>query len=226
MISLARNDGIQRSPVFNAVSAGLVLVSVAWMLFLVATPEGPLEMMIPWARTVNKLQALLGAACVTLIWLRHGWAFYVYVGLIMFGVLVGLVQRLPFPYLAIGPAFLGLYLWGLHSGGTESMWRQLFGPPGGSRQHMAYGAAAAMPPARPNNAVPPRPPAPPSAPSAAPQPPMPAAAARPASPVPPAPRPAGGDPLDTLKRLGALRDSGAITEAEFAAKKAELLQRL
>jgi hypothetical protein len=34
------------------------------------------------------------------------------------------------------------------------------------------------------------------------------------------------DPLEALKRLGALRDSGALTEQEFAAKKAELLQRL
>ena len=32
--------------------------------------------------------ALIGAACVTLIWFRQGWAFYVYVGLVLLGVLV------------------------------------------------------------------------------------------------------------------------------------------
>lgn len=36
----------------------------------------------------------------------------------------------------------------------------------------------------------------------------------------------GGDPIDTLRRLAALRDEGILTEAEFSAKKAELLARL
>lgn len=34
------------------------------------------------------------------------------------------------------------------------------------------------------------------------------------------------DPLETLQRLGKLRDSGVLTEDEFAAKKAELLKDL
>lgn len=34
------------------------------------------------------------------------------------------------------------------------------------------------------------------------------------------------DPIDTIRRLGALRDDGILTEEEFAAKKAELLARL
>jgi hypothetical protein len=34
------------------------------------------------------------------------------------------------------------------------------------------------------------------------------------------------DPLDQLKRLGELRDSGALTEAEFAAEKARLLEQM
>jgi hypothetical protein len=33
-------------------------------------------------------------------------------------------------------------------------------------------------------------------------------------------------PLDALKKLGQLRDSGVITAAEFEAKKAEMLKRL
>lgn len=38
--------------------------------------------------------------------------------------------------------------------------------------------------------------------------------------------PAGPDIADTLQKLGALRDSGVLTEAEFESKKAELLARL
>jgi hypothetical protein len=34
------------------------------------------------------------------------------------------------------------------------------------------------------------------------------------------------DVPEMLRRLGELRDSGVLTEAEFAAKKAELLRRL
>jgi hypothetical protein len=37
---------------------------------------------------------------------------------------------------------------------------------------------------------------------------------------------AGADPLEQLRRLGELRDSGVLTQAEFEAKKAELLQRI
>jgi hypothetical protein len=35
-----------------------------------------------------------------------------------------------------------------------------------------------------------------------------------------------GDPVDTIRRLAALRDEGVLTEAEFSSKKAELLARL
>ncbi|MCC6510115.1 MAG: SHOCT domain-containing protein [Pirellulaceae bacterium] len=40
------------------------------------------------------------------------------------------------------------------------------------------------------------------------------------------PRDVGHDILDTLERLGALKDKGYITDEEFASKKAELLSRL
>ena len=40
------------------------------------------------------------------------------------------------------------------------------------------------------------------------------------------PPPAAPDPLDELKRLGELRDAGALTEAEFAAEKARVLGRM
>jgi hypothetical protein len=217
MNTLAR-DGVPRTPIFNAVSAGLLLI--------VSTPESPMDMMVPWARTVGVLQALLGAACVALIWLRKGWAFYVYVGLIMFGVLVGLMLRYPLPYLAIGPVLLGLYLWALHTGTPDSMWVQLFGRSNAQGRGMAYGPGPAMPPPMTGVAAPPMPPAPVR--SAAP--PLPAPTPRPAPSAPPAPpvaaRSNAVDPLDALKRLGALRDSGAISDAEFAAKKAEILQRL
>jgi hypothetical protein len=59
-----------------------------------------------------------------------------------------------------------------------------------------------------------------------------AQAARPASPgesvAPPPPDvgPGTSDPLDDLKRLGSLRDAGILTEAEFAAEKARLLDRI
>ena len=115
MTSVTR-DSIPRSPIFNAVSAGLLLLSVGWMLLILSTPQGPQEMMVPWARPVSLMQAVLGAACVTLVWNRQGWAFYVYVGVIMLGVLVGLTLRYPLPLLLIGPVLLVLYLWALHSG--------------------------------------------------------------------------------------------------------------
>jgi hypothetical protein len=53
-------------------------------------------------------------------------------------------------------------------------------------------------------------------------------AARAAGPPPPPPPPAepGGDPLEALRRLGELRDGGVIEQAEFEAKKAELLRRI
>ena len=66
--------------------------------------------------------------------------------------------------------------------------------------------------------------------------PMPAASAPAASPPSAAepPRPASatpggggdGDLLATLERLAQLKDKGVLTEAEFAAKKAEILSRL
>lgn len=54
-----------------------------------------------------------------------------------------------------------------------------------------------------------------------------AAASGPASSQPAAaPASLGGDVLGTLEKLAGLRDKGIITDAEFAAKKAELLARL
>jgi hypothetical protein len=46
------------------------------------------------------------------------------------------------------------------------------------------------------------------------------------SPSPPAEDLGASDPLDDLKRLGRLRDAGILTEAEFAAEKARLLERI
>jgi len=52
----------------------------------------------------------------------------------------------------------------------------------------------------------------------------------PARPAPPRPAPeavpARGDVLDQIKRLAELRDTGVLSEAEFEAKKAELLRRI
>lgn len=45
------------------------------------------------------------------------------------------------------------------------------------------------------------------------------------APAAPAPA-AASDPLEQLTQLGKLRDAGVVTEAEFAAKKAELLRRI
>ena len=52
--------------------------------------------------------------------------------------------------------------------------------------------------------------------------------AREVAPDLPAPPPAGEpvDPFEAMAKLSALRDSGVLTEAEFAAKKQELLDRL
>jgi len=46
----------------------------------------------------------------------------------------------------------------------------------------------------------------------------------PAAPAPaPAPAAAGPDPIEQLTQLAALKDSGALTEAEFEAQKAKIL---
>ncbi len=46
-------------------------------------------------------------------------------------------------------------------------------------------------------------------------------------PVPSAPTASGdGDVIEQLRKLGELRDAGIVTDAEFEAKKAELLARL
>ncbi len=48
--------------------------------------------------------------------------------------------------------------------------------------------------------------------------------APPAAPAPaPAPAAAGPDPIAQLTQLAALKDSGALTEAEFEAEKAKIL---
>lgn len=60
-------------------------------------------------------------------------------------------------------------------------------------------------------------------PAAASAPSVPAAAPVPAAPAPPPPTP---DPMATIAELARLRDAGAITPAEFDAKKAELLARI
>jgi hypothetical protein len=41
--------------------------------------------------------------------------------------------------------------------------------------------------------------------------------------APPPPTPGGEDVVEQLKQLGELRDSGVLTEEEFAAQKAKLL---
>jgi putative oligomerization/nucleic acid binding protein len=46
------------------------------------------------------------------------------------------------------------------------------------------------------------------------------------APAPPADDPGPSDPLDDLRRLGNLRDAGILTEAEFAAEKARVLDRI
>jgi hypothetical protein len=47
-----------------------------------------------------------------------------------------------------------------------------------------------------------------------------------AAPPPAGDGPGESDPLDDLKRLGKLRDAGILTEAEFAAEKARVLDRI
>jgi Short C-terminal domain len=49
------------------------------------------------------------------------------------------------------------------------------------------------------------------------------AAEAPAAEPPPAPAAASPDPIAQLTQLAALKDSGALTEAEFEAEKAKLL---
>jgi hypothetical protein len=52
-----------------------------------------------------------------------------------------------------------------------------------------------------------------------------AAAAAPPAPAAPAPAPAGGEEslIDQLKQLGELKEQGILTDEEFAAQKAKLL---
>ena len=51
----------------------------------------------------------------------------------------------------------------------------------------------------------------------------PAPEAPPPPPPPPAPAAAAPDPIEQLTQLAALKDSGALTEAEFETQKARLL---
>jgi hypothetical protein len=51
-------------------------------------------------------------------------------------------------------------------------------------------------------------------------------ATEPVAPAEPTAAAPGVDPIDQLRRLGELRDVGIVTEAEFNAKKAEILSRL
>lgn len=53
--------------------------------------------------------------------------------------------------------------------------------------------------------------------------PAPPAAAPPPPAAPAQPAPGGGDVLDQLERLGALRSQGILTDAEFEAQKAKIL---
>ena len=53
--------------------------------------------------------------------------------------------------------------------------------------------------------------------------PQPAAAPAPAPAAPPAPAPAADDTISRLQQLATLHDSGALTDEEFAAAKAQVL---
>lgn len=107
---------------------------------------------------------------------------------------------------------LGITAWTVSSKVPEQALKQL-------GDQIAAGGGFAAPPA-------------PQQPPAYGAPPAPAYGAAPA-PAPvayqPAPAPAGGDAakiMEQIKQLGALRDAGVLTPAEFDAKKAELLARL
>ena len=205
MSAVPGND-MPRTPAFNAVSAGLLLLGLLLTGLILATPQTPQDMMVPWVRPVLLLQYLVGSACVVLVWFRQGWAFYIYVGVLLAGVLLALIIGLPWPLLLVTPVLLVLYLWALHSGGPYSMWRQMFGSTVQPRRSMVHATPAAMPPSLPPGAQ--------KAAQVAP------AVAKPAPAVEPT------DPLQALQRLGELRDRGVITAEEFAAKKSELLKRL
>jgi hypothetical protein len=85
----------------------------------------------------------------------------------------------------------------------------------------AQGTYAATPhPVGPPRSAPPPPPAPPT---------PPAPARGPPPPTPPRPSPAAdvtGDPVERLRKLGELRDSGVLTPSEFDAAKSRILAEL
>jgi hypothetical protein len=46
------------------------------------------------------------------------------------------------------------------------------------------------------------------------------------TPPPPAAPPAGGSPLELIRQLGELHEAGFLTDEEFQAKKAKLLEKI
>lgn len=136
------------------------------------------------------------------------------VGLVLFVLVIMLNPLLMMVFMLLAIAGSALTAWGLSSMGPKELAEKLFA------QLPVTAGVGFAPAARPSAPTPtsPTPTSPtptPSKPPSAPEKPAPAAAADEEE-----------DVMDRIAKLASLRDAGAITEAEFDAKKAELLARI
>ncbi len=154
---------------------------------------------LTWYPIYTLLNSIIAFVALFLIWARQKWAFYVLCAQIALGSLFALSLPMSKEQALIGPLFLAALTWAMHVGGTTSMWQQMFGK---SLLPM-FGRGFTPPPAMPPNKGVRRPPL------------------TPATDAPAAP-----DPLDQLRQLAALRDSGAISTQDFASKKTDILKRV
>ena len=201
---------LPRPPLFKAIVLGLIAFSLLGTIVTTMSRATTPYMGPSWMPALEWLFA--GGANVGLVslWFRRGWAFYLLCGLALIKVafIFAIAGMAGIPIILIEAVCLALLVFGLHSGGAGSMWRQMFGS--GASFNAGSGAYGFSPALPPQMHVPP-------------------AAAAPL-PVPPAPAPpvaaASVDAFEQIKRLAALRDAGVLTTAEFDAKKIEMLRRL
>lgn len=186
-----------RPPAFKLATIVLVIINLFGIVLGLISPQTAQDMMVPWLRSFNMIACGVTASGLLMMWFRRGSGLYLMLGAQMLAAVVALMTGTHWIVLLIGLGVLVLYVFTLHVGGAYSMWRQMFGGVGLLRRNAL--------PAVPNRPAPPRPSAPASA---------------------GAPAGATGSAVERLRQLASLRDAGAITAAEFEAKKTELLKQI
>jgi hypothetical protein len=193
-----------RQSAFNAaVFIWMGFIAVFFFIGLLTFPQQMYNASLfglTWYPIYTVLNSVIAFFALALIWVRQKWAYYLLSAQIALGSLLAISLPMSKEQALIGPIFLAALTWAMHVGGSASMWHQMFG---GSLLPMFGRGFTPPPPAMPPNKNARRPVA---------------AAASASTPAP--------DPMEQLRQLAALRDSGAITAQEFDAKKTEVLKRV